>query len=205
MQTSRARRCVGFTLLETIVCTALIAVLWVGAIQMIATFYRYRLADGITSSLLSQSARVQAEFQYFCTNATSIRIYRSYSDKLVPGVKQTTGSYFEATFTVQSQSSDGTKTNTLIRGLEYDPVHNALLEYYYDDNGQLLGSVTLCMNYVQLQGIGASDSAFGINQNHVPYMEYRLMLPNNTASGKSVTSGLVFDVMAYAKPSYMMN
>lgn len=212
MQTWKTRRRLGFTLLEVLISAALIAVLWVGSIQMIATFYRYRLADGISSSLLSQSARVQAEFQYFCGNASSIRMSPSQEQR---STILTSGNYFEATFTAQSNASSGTN-NTLIRGLEYvvDPTSNlgSWREWYYDNNDQPLGPpVTLCMNYVRLQGTTEAN-AFSF-RNDVPYMEYRLLLPNNTASGAVSTRGAsdgsgnyyqqYFDVTAYAKPSYM--
>jgi len=207
MQPWKIRRRLGFTLLETLVCTTLIALLWAGAIQIISTFYRYRLADGITSSLLSQSARVQAEFQYFCENATSIQMSTSQAGRATP---LPSGNYFEATFTAQS-NADSSTNNTLTRGLEYDSVHGAWLEWYYDNHGQPLGPpVTLCMNYVRYQG--TDQCVFGF-RNHVPYMEYRVLLPNNTASGTIAKSGVAdasgssyqqyFDVTAYAKPLYM--
>jgi type II secretory pathway pseudopilin PulG len=212
MQTWKTRRRLGFTLLETVVSAALIGTLWVGSIQIISTFYRYRLADGITSSLLSQSARLQAEFQYFCGNASSIRLSASQQDRTQT---LTYGNYFEATFTVQSNANTATN-NTLVRGLEYVPNPNSNMgswrEWYYDNNGQPLGPpVTLCMNYVRL--IGTDQYAFGF-RNDVPYMEYRLILPNNTGAGGVATSGVpdasgknyyqqYFDVTAYAKPSYM--
>jgi prepilin-type N-terminal cleavage/methylation domain-containing protein len=212
MQTWKTRRQHGFTLLETLVSAALIGTLWVGSIQIIATFYRYRLADGVTSSLLSQSARVQAEFQYFCGNAISIRMSSSQQDRTQT---LTSGNYFEATFTAQSNANTNTD-NTLVRGLEYVEDANSHMgswrEWYYDNNGQPLGPpVTLCMNYVRRQG--TDQYAFGF-RNDVPYMEYRLLLPNNTASGAVATSGVAdasgnnyyqqyFDVTAFAKPLYM--
>lgn len=212
MRAWKTRRRLGFTLLETLVSVTLISVLWAASIQMVSAFYRYRLADGITSSLLSQSARLQAEFQYFCGNATSIRMAASQQGR---AVTLTSGNYFEATFTAQSNANSSTN-NTLIRGLEYveDPTSNlgSWREWYYDNNDQPLGPpVTLCMNYVQPQGIG--QPAFGF-RNDVPYMEYRLLLPNNTGTGGVATSGVAdasgqnyyqqyFDVTAYAKPLYM--
>jgi prepilin-type N-terminal cleavage/methylation domain-containing protein len=211
MQTWNTRRQRGFTLLETLVSAALIALLWVGSIQMISTFYRYRLADGITSSLLSQSTRLQAEFQYFCGNASSIRMAASQQDR---ATTLTSGNYFEATFTAQSNANSSTN-NTLIRGLEYVEDPNSHLgswrEWYYDNNDQPLGPpVTLCMNYVRLQG--TDQYVFGF-RNDVPFMEYRLLLPNNTASGTVATSGVAdasgrlyqqyFDVTAYAQPLSM--
>ena len=213
MQTWKTRRRLGFTLLETLVSAALIGTLWIGAIQIVATFYRYRLADGITSSLLSQSARAQAEFVYFCGNATSIKMYGKQQDRgQTPTL--TAGNYFEATFTAQSNATSSTN-NTLIRGLEYVEDPNSHMgswrEWYYDNNGQPLGPpVTLCMSYVRLQG--TDPYAFGF-RNDVPFMEYRLVLPNNTASGTVAKSGVAdasghyyqqyFDVTAYAKPLYM--
>jgi prepilin-type N-terminal cleavage/methylation domain-containing protein len=211
MQTWKIRRRLGFTLLETLISVALISVLWVGSIQMIATFYRYRLADGITSSLLSQSARLQAEFQYFCGNASSIRMSPSQQER---SQTLTSGNYFEATFTAQSNANSSTN-NTLIRGLEYVEDPNTHLgswrEWYYDNNDQPLGPpVTLCMNYVRRQG--TDQYAFGF-RNDVSFMEYRLMLPNNTGSGLVAASGVsgasgnfyqqYCDVTAYAKPLYM--
>jgi prepilin-type N-terminal cleavage/methylation domain-containing protein len=212
MQTWKTRRRLGFTLLEMLVSAALIAVLWVGSIQMISTFYRYRLADGITSSLLSQSARVQAEFAYFCGNASSIRMSPNQQERTQI---LTSGNYFEATFTAQSNANAGTN-NTLIRGLEYVEDSNSHLgswrEWYYDNNDQPLGPpVTLCMNYARRQG--TDQYAFGF-RNDVPFMEYRLMLPNNTGSGTVSTQGAYnasdknyyqqyFDVTAYAKPLFM--
>jgi prepilin-type N-terminal cleavage/methylation domain-containing protein len=212
MQTWKTRRRLGFTLLEVLASTALIALLWAGSIQMIATFYRYRLADGITSSLISQSTRLQAEFEYFCGNANSIRMAASQQDR---ATTLTSGNYFEATFTAQSNANSSTN-NTLIRGLEYVEDPNSHLgswrEWYYDNNDQPLGPpVTLCMNYVRRQG--TDQYVFGF-RNDVPFMEYRLMLPNNTASGGVATSGVAdasgqhyyqqyFDVTAYAQPLSM--
>ena len=212
MQSWKTRRRLGFTLLETLVSATLISVLYVGAIQMIGAFYRYRLADGITSSLLSQSTRLQAEFEYFCENATSIRMAKNQAER---ATTLTSGNYFEATFTAQSNANSSTN-NTLIRGLEYveDPNTNlgSWREWYYDSNDRPLGPpVTLCMSYVKMQG---TDSyVFGF-RNDVPFMEYRLLLPNNTASGVVATSGVAdssgrhyyqqyADVTAYAQPLSM--
>lgn len=201
MSAGRARGQLGFSLLELIVAVALMTALFWAPIQFISVFYRYRLADGITSTLLSQSARVQAEFQYFCTNASAIRMYASQPARSSQSLSQ--GNYFEATFVAQSNADSGTN-QTLIRGLEYvkyDSTHGALREWYYDRTGTPLGPpVTLCANYVQMQP--DDQGAFGF-RHHVPFMEYRLGLPANTGPATVGPSSSYFDVTAYAKPLYM--
>ncbi|HEY0793853.1 MAG TPA: prepilin-type N-terminal cleavage/methylation domain-containing protein [Chthoniobacterales bacterium] len=199
----RARPDNGFTLIELIATTALMATLGIVMVQFIVVFYRFRLVDGITSMMFSQTERIQQDFQWYCQNASSIRMYGAQTNRQFGSTNnvQATGNYFEAT--VSSATPP-------IRGIEYSPSQNALLIYSYASDGTLSpgtpNPVVLCRNSVQYQiRSGVPDSAVFNFRNHVPYLEFTLKLPHGIPQGgvSTGTVGEYFDVTIYSKPSYM--
>ena len=196
----RARLENGFTLIELIATTALMATLGIVMIQFIVVFYRFRLVDGITSMLFSQTERIQQDFLWYCQNASAIRMYPSQAQRT--GTVQATGNYFEAT--VSSATPP-------IRGIEYSPTQNALLIWSYTANNTLSpgtpNPVVLSLNNVTYQARDAALNppyVFGF-RNHVPYLEFTLKLPQGIPQGSvsTGTTGEFFDVTIYSKPSYM--
>ena len=198
----RARHENGFTLIELIATTALMATLGIVMVQFIVVFYRFRLVDGITSMLFSQTERIQQDFQWYCQNASKIAMYADLAHRQSGPVTNIAniGNYFEAT--VSSATPP-------IRGIAYDTTRKALLIYSYAADGTLSpgtpNPVVLCLNTVYPQARDTSSAAVFGFRNHVPYLEFTLTLPHGIPQGavSTGTPGEYFDVTIYSKPSYM--
>ncbi len=171
----------GFSLIELVVATALMTVFGATVIQFVTVFYQFRAKDAVSERLLSESARAQAEFRYYCRNAISFQIYTDNSQ----ANPSSQGNYCQITYQSAGQAP--------LVALEYVTSSKSLKITYLSAGG---ANKQLCAGQVSLTD---ANGIFGFDT-HVPFLKYTLLLP---ASGPNATNQENVPVVAYAKPQYM--